>query len=394
MDQSNDKIHVVYHVSTMTSEYTSFIVSGVMVLGLIVAALQLAGVINLNVARILLCASWLVAVGLAAASLEIAALRHRMIAGAIVGIPFGIGLILLERWITAKRSQAKTIIQSEPNIVCLGEDDLSVFLDKHEVFRETDFENSRALRSTSVKFTNEPRLGKKVASIDNVRAEIIYYQTDWPTKEEYRVHYGCWLNEESPYVSFNLTDKAIQQLIVGAFEEKREGGFERRFTIYGNNPDRNVELTKNEYGECRGFRIKVRIIAGEQGEFTSEHDFELEIDPGSSYSFVHLSEEKKLDRRDGAAYELVRRIQQGEKLMRGSQDQKFYSEAYEWRYGTENRIRHLFGTRVSERFHNAGSLASQGKDGRLADELKGKVEALKELLADFESAKLVLPFDL
>ena len=367
-----------------------------MVLGLIVAALQLAGIINLNIARILLFGSWLVAICLAAASLENAPLRHRAIAAAIAGIPFGLLLIFLERWIVRKRTKGESIPKPklDPNIVCLGSDDWYVLLDKHEVFRETDHENPRRLRAATVKFTNESKPGKKVASIANVRAEIVYYDTDWPDREAHRVHYGCWLNEETPYVTFDLSDKAVQQLIIGAFEEKSEGGFERRFMIYGNSPDRNAPLTQLFWGECRGFRIKVRVIAGDNGEYTSDYDFDLEIDPGSTYSFEYLSDDSKRIRREGAAHQFQTTIVQGEKLLTRDHDDKFYSEVHEWRWGTEGQIRKLFGLRPSERFHNAGNLQPHGKESRFMDEIKSQLETLKELAREFDSGELILPFDL
>jgi hypothetical protein len=382
-------------VINMSAELNSFILLFVVVAGFVTTAIQIAGKLSFNAARIILVISWLVAVGLAGTAFTVAPLKHRAMAAAFVGFPYALVLLGIERWIARNPKHKQPATEGPaPNLICLGEDDLSVFLDKHEVFRETDFENPKALRSASIKFTNEPRPGRKVASIDNVRAEVIYYERDWPLTEAYRVHYGCWMNEETPYVSFNLSDKAVQQLIVGAFEEKSKGGFERRFTIYGNNPDRNVELTKQIYSECRGFRIKVRIIAGEHGEYTAEYDFELEIDPGSTYSFFYMSEDKKRQHRESTSHELQRRIRQGEALLKREHEGKYYSDVHEWRYGTEGRIRHLFGMSVSQRFYKAGSSLSQGKDGRLEDELSAKLDELKELSAEFDAGKLTLPFDL
>ncbi len=240
----------------MFSEINGFLASAVLALflGLFTSALQLGGVISVNLARVLLFAAWAVAVVGASSSLNNAPPEHRAITAAIIGIPIGLALILTERWIVNKRRNVPLVQTTaekrlEPNIICLAEDDLFVTLDRHEIFRETEDYGPGALRAATVKFTNEPKLGRKVRSVNNVRAQIIYYDSDWPEREAYRIDYGCWLNEESPYVSFNLSDNAVQQLIVVAFQHKKDGGygFERKVTIYGNSPDRNAPLIRYGY---------------------------------------------------------------------------------------------------------------------------------------------------
>ena len=83
-----------------------------------------------------------------------------------------------------------------------------------------------------------------------------------------------------------------------------------------------------------------------------------------------------------------------QQLLQVQQDDKFYSEAYEWRYGTEGSIQHLFGMNISQRFYKAGNSLSHGKDSRLLDELAAKLSELRRLSDEFKTGELLLPFDL
>jgi hypothetical protein len=88
------------------SEIHVFIVSAALALfiALVTSALQIAGVISVNVARLLLVGAWAVAVLGVCGSLQNAPAKHLLIAAVATGIPVGIGLIVLERWITRKVS--------------------------------------------------------------------------------------------------------------------------------------------------------------------------------------------------------------------------------------------------------------------------------------------------
>jgi class 3 adenylate cyclase len=167
---------------------------------------------------------------------------------------------------SASHAQGEGEEKFAPNIVCEGAGDLFVELVKHEIFRETDDCGPGALRADTLKFANEPKLGHKVAGVDKVRAQIRFYDFDWPERETYRVEYACWLDEETPYVSFDLSDNAIHHLMIGVFQNRKDGsdGFEPEYTIYGNSPDKNASLSRYVIRYPERYRVRVRLIAGEQ----------------------------------------------------------------------------------------------------------------------------------
>ncbi len=144
------------------------------------------------------------------------------------------------------------------------------------------------------------------------------------------------------------------------------------------------------------------LIVGEYGEFSSQHDFELNIQPGSSYSFGYVNEEEKRLRRESISRELERFIKEGEKFFVEPVNvdwDKFYSEAHEWRNKIYGWIRRLFGLTVSERFHSVLEMNKfpheipAGRSGFL-DELYTQFVNLKETAEDFKVGKIKLPFDL
>jgi hypothetical protein len=63
--------------------------------------------------------------------------------------------------ISPSKSTGETL---EPNIVCLGADDLFVTLDRHDVFREMPYPNL-AIRSAAVKFQNVPIPSRKIGMV-------------------------------------------------------------------------------------------------------------------------------------------------------------------------------------------------------------------------------------
>jgi hypothetical protein len=88
------------------------------VLALVVAALQIAGVINMNLARLLLVAAWFVAVVGVTASLHNAPAKHVAIAAAVTGIPLGAFLIILERWIV-RTVRKREVFEDEIPVVSI-----------------------------------------------------------------------------------------------------------------------------------------------------------------------------------------------------------------------------------------------------------------------------------
>jgi hypothetical protein len=86
---------------------------------LVTSALQIAGVISVNVARILLVTAWAVAVLGVCSSMQNAPAKHLAIAALITGAPVGLALISLERWITKHGGPKPKLIG---HIICLESD--------------------------------------------------------------------------------------------------------------------------------------------------------------------------------------------------------------------------------------------------------------------------------
>ena len=67
---------------------------------LVTSALQIGGVINVNAARLLLTAAWVIAVLGVCGSMQNAPAKHLAIAAAVVGLPLFAALFALERWMS------------------------------------------------------------------------------------------------------------------------------------------------------------------------------------------------------------------------------------------------------------------------------------------------------
>ena len=177
-----------------------------------------------------------------------------------------------------------------PNIVCLGENPLDVEIDSREVLRRSGFHRLHAVMVTYCNQSNPPN---EVGRVDSVTAQVLYYDWDFPGIDERlrRVYYPCWLDEEFPRVSFPVNK--VHQLVIGVFEHAPAGSFRPSFTIYENDRDRSVRLRPFLYANSKGFRIKIKLIAGEGGKSGREDEFELRIterDGSAGYEFYYLTE--------------------------------------------------------------------------------------------------------
>ena len=309
--------------------------------------------------------------------------------------PIGLAILFTIAYLLITGTKSKGIEHSTdtttlaPNIVCLGESRLDfVEFDRHQVFRESNYYGAGALRAVAVEFTNAPKPPERVTPISNVTAQIVFYDAEWPDREEYRVNHACWLNEESPYVSFNLD--TIHYLIVGVCQHKRDGtdGFEPDFTIYGNSPDRNSPLLKYPDRFTARFKIKVKLIVGEHGNFSSEHHFELEHTPGQGCGITHITEEESQKRKVYINGELMKLIARGEQfvttpLINPGWD-KLYEDIHKWTGEVSALLQRNFGIPLSSRFTSVNEVKPYPhkiSEGRRSffDELYTRIENLKEI---------------
>src|SRR6266404_837985 len=267
-------------------------------------------------------------------------------------------------WVSAAPGPVK---QEEPNIVCLGDDDLQLELDRHEVFRESD-DSDHALRAVTVAFYNEPNAPRKVGSISNVKPQILYYHLDSPEQLDHRIHRPCRLNEEHSEVSFDLDQ--VHQLVIGCFEPKRDAGFNPHFLTYENHSDRSAHLVKTSWGHWRGFGITVKLSIGEHGEFSQEHDFELRIDTNyHSFTFEHLTHERKRQRKEYFTSQLRQFVDEGNQLFSKPVTDwtRFYQDAQEWRNKTSALIIEHYGFPLHERLYNVSELKANPHTGAQDD---------------------------
>jgi hypothetical protein len=90
-------------------EVNAFLASAILalVIGLVTSALQIAGIVSVNVARVCLFAAWMIAIIGVCGSMEHAPARHLVIAAIVTGVPLAISFVVLERWISHRIGKPK-----------------------------------------------------------------------------------------------------------------------------------------------------------------------------------------------------------------------------------------------------------------------------------------------
>ena len=175
-----------------------------------------------------------------------------------------------------------------PNLVYV-ECNPHLFLDlkKGGIFRETELEMpTEGLWPLAIKYRNEAMPPKKVGLV-NVNAHITFQNKQYPELTKQEMDHGCWLDEPSPYISFNAGE--TRYLIIGTFRPKKEGGFEPGFIIYGRNP--NGELLQIMYSGSGHYKIRITLNAGKHGEFGRTDDFRLKVTDQHGYEFSRWTED-------------------------------------------------------------------------------------------------------
>ncbi|SRR6266404_721993 len=285
-------------------------------------------------------------------------------------------------------------VQAAPNLVCLGDDHLYVEIDRQEVFRQSDHVLT-CLRAITVKFRNAIKPGEKIGSIGNVRAHIVYYDLVIQDRIAKEVDHACWLNEELPDVSFGA-DK-LHHLILGTLQPgSNDEDAENAFTVYENDPDRSVPLSKTHYLHPKGFRILVQLVAGEHGEFSTKGDeFEVILKEGG-FIVDHLTEQRKREIRERLYRQLTEMIREGEKFFVGAGDiasSWFYPEAHQWRNRVDIFIRDRLGLKLSMRFRDISNIKAypyreevEQRHRGFLDELHTRFINLSEITKEFSEA--------
>lgn len=263
--------------------------------------------------------------------------------------------------IESGKQEENTTEQPPPNIVCLGVGDIFATLGKREVFTEVNADFA-SYRLVIAEFCNLPNSPQKIGKASKVQAQIRYYGLSEPQTDEWittTVRWGCWLEEETPFVSFDIN--TVHHLILGVFGVSPDSdGHKKHFTIFENNPNPNKELSELKCtGAISGYQIKVTLIVGEYGEYSKDIDFEIEIERDfSSFSIVHLTEEKKQERKRYAIQQLEVFANEGRKVLAefDENDKDFYSKVNDWRWKVEAFIRERIGRTASHRFMSVAKL--------------------------------------
>ena len=277
------------------------------------------------------------------------------------------------------------ISEPQPNIVCIDEYKEYVIIDEREVFREQGRVDNSA-RALGAVFCNEPNPPKKISGINNVEAQIFYYSLDYPESLMHRVHRGCWLNEEFPYVSFGRA--TVRELIIGVLDNME-------FTIFDNNhesADKYLPLSDKTFINPAGYRIRVRLVAGEHGEWCKEFEFELRTPSPASFGFQYLSEKVKRINRDFANHHLGTYIDEGKRLLDKDveRDETFYAEANKWCGDVEKFIREFLRLRQAKQFFNVTELrqyphATPESSRKFLDELYTRFVNLEEIAKEYRT---------
>lgn len=270
----------------------------------------------------------------------------------------------------------------EPNIVCLG--DLDEFVKfEDDFFQDIGQYDENSVRALGAILSNEPNPPQRIGSLTDVEAQVIYYDLDFPDRETHKVYHSYWLDERYPSVSFPRN--AVRKLVFGVIDCDNH-----TFTIFHNNhesADKYLPASKSPYRNCRGFRIKVKLIAGEHGEWGHEFDFVLKDIRENGFEFEYLSDEIKEEQRKIFNRELEKLLREGEAFVTmpliNVGWENFYRDIHDWRA----RVWALlapFGRPLSYRFTSHAELQPYPHkiaDGYRSffDELYTQIENLKEI---------------
>lgn len=308
-----------------------------------------------------------------------AALPIRITLALVIFGAISLGWAKAIQWVNGRR----------PNLVCLGDCDLSVEL-KRGIFREAEDENYLdAPRLVGIKFRNESTPPKKVGSVSNVLAHIEFYNLNWPSRIEHRVDYGCWLNERSPYVLFDVG--TVHCLVIGTLQPKKnDNGFEQGFTIYENGSDDLARISQVLYRYSGRFRVAVEIVGGRHGQFGRKDEFELLITDQSGFEFYQLTDEFKQARREHVVRELARFVSAGEGILVKPIDinsHKFYQDAHEWSNTVTSFLQEIGGHPLSARFRDFSEITHHPytQVGGFVDELYTQWLSLRMIASEYSN---------
>ena len=280
----------------------------------------------------------------------------------------------------------------EPNIQCLRELDIDVELTSRQVFVESSSFDT-PLRAFGIIVQNRSKPPAKVSAIEDVQAEILFYDLDFPENEyeNHRVHRACWVGELGYKVSLPID--VPKYLLCGVFETRseKEVGYRDRFTAYGHPEDDADELSTYTWSNSHGALIKIKLSAGLNGEFGKTFDCELRIDSsdvtkyGVHFTFVWLSDEVKKERYAEQLSQFAALIKRGERILTestGVYDRDLWDKIHRWRDDSLGFIRRSYGLRPDYRLTSSEDVQiyhEPKNDHSFVNEFFTQIQRLKEM---------------
>lgn len=279
----------------------------------------------------------------------------------------------------------------KPNIICTGHPfDKNLIYDV-PLFREVSLE-SASYNAMIVCFKNNSLPDRTTGTAENVRAEIVYLPkgSDFPSPFELTVEYGCWVNEPTQYVNFELQQR--HYLILGLY--KRNNGEISNvcdLVAYKPNEHRPAEVNRLFSGQ---FIAKVTLIVGNMSE---EFEFSFEVfaeNQTQGEPSIYLSSEMKGLLKQNRISQLEMRLESAEYYLDKSRvrNSEFSTNYQKWLEGFENYVTQKFDVREALRLVNVADKIpyphfkkSAGKDER--DAFYSKKCNLEKILKELKESE-------
>ncbi len=217
----------------------------------------------------------------------------------------------------------------EPNIVCDEFDQFVKFEDGY--FQSSDTFYSDSPRVLGAAITNEPKPPERIGSLEDVEAQVIFYDLRVPEWESHKVRRAHWLDYKYPSVT--IPPNSTRNVIFGIIDCSNIS-----FTIYENNREegrKTLPTTPQMHMNCQGFAIKVRLIAGKHREWSKEFDFVLRDIGKTGFHFRYVSDDFKKDAVNVLRLHIATLLIEGETFVTmpliNVAWEKLYQDIHSWR---------------------------------------------------------------
>jgi hypothetical protein len=241
--------------------------------GLLTSALQLAGVISVNVARVLLTAAWAVAVLGVCGSMQNAPAKDLLLAAVVTGIPVGIGLIVVERWMTRKVSPKAS--KPTDGLKPPRKPSNLQFVRARIEHVSLDGDIPRKIRPGSP-YSHVAFVAVFESELTDIELRAAITFND-PSNSQ--VDRACWLYEKSHIARLKRGER--KELLIGY---KQENGFVCVENYYDRDRSIKVKLLNG-----KELIANVRLLSSGGPTETQRHKFQITIEPELAISRIDAS---------------------------------------------------------------------------------------------------------